>query len=127
MNDLKICGIIICCIVLTSIFKGIKNEYSLFIRIVITFGISILSLSIFSPIFDYIEKITKGTKIYEYLPSLIKILGIAIITELTSEICNDFGESGIASRISLFAQAEILVLTMPLIKELFSICQEIIN
>ena len=127
MSDLKLCGIIICCIVLTSIFKGIKSEYSLFIRIAITFGVSILSLTIFAPILEYIEEITKGTKIYEYLPALIKILGIAIITELTSDICNDFGESGIASRVSLFARAEILALTLPLIKELFSICQEVIN
>lgn len=123
MNDLKLCGVVLCCIVLTNVFKNIKSEYSLFIRIGITVFISILSLSVFVPVFEYVDEITKGTDIYIYLPSLIKILGIVIISEITTDICNDAGESSIASKVSLFARAEILLLTLPLIKELFKICQ----
>jgi stage III sporulation protein AD len=73
------------------------------------------------------DEITKGTQIHACLPPLIKILGIAIITELTSDICIDAGESSIASKVSLFAKTEILLLTLPLIKELFSVCQELIK
>ena len=127
MNDLKLCGIVLSCIVISSIFKGIKSEYSLFIRIAITVLISFLSLALFAPVLEYIDEITKCTKIYGYLPFLIKILGIAIITEITSDICIDAGESSIASKVSLFARAEILVLTLPLIKELFNICQGLIK
>lgn len=125
MNDLKFCGIIICCIVLTSVFKNLKSEYTLFIRIGITFLVSIISFSLFAPIFDYINEITKNTVIYQYLPSLIKILGIVIITEITIDICNDSGESGIGSKVSLFAKSEILLLTLPLVKELFNLCQNL--
>lgn len=127
MTDLKLCGIIICCVVLSTVFKNIKNEYSLFIRIAITISVSIISLVMFSPIFEYIDEITKNTKINVYLPTLIKILGIAIISELTIDICNDVGESSIASKVSLFAQTEILLLTLPLIKELFTICKSLLR
>ena len=127
MTDLKFCGIIICCIVLTSIFKNLKSEYTLFIRISITLIISVISFSLFVPILEYLNEITKNTVVYQYLPSLIKILGIVIITEITVDICNDSGESGIASKVSLFAKSEILLLTLPLIKELFKICQDISN
>lgn len=125
MNDLKFCGIIICCVVLTSIFKNLKSEYTLFIRIGIALITSVLSFSLFVPIFEYINEITKNTVIYQYLPSLIKILGIVIIAEITIDICNDSGESGIASKVSMVAKGEILLLTLPLIKELFNICQKI--
>ena len=127
MNDLKLCGIVLCCIVILSVFKGIKSEYSLFIRIGITLLVSVLSIALFTPILEYIDEITKGTKLYAYLPSLIKILGIAIIAELTTDICVDAGENSIASKVSLFARAEILILTLPLIKELFKICQGLIE
>ena len=127
MTDLKLCGIIICCVVLSTVFKNIKNEYSLFIRIAITISVSIISLVMFYPIFEYIDEITKDTKIYVYLPTLIKILGIAIISELTTGICNDVGESSIASKVSLFTQTEILLLTLPLIKELFTICKNLLK
>ncbi len=127
MNDIKLCGIVICCIVVVSIFKGIKNEYTLFLRIIITVLISSLSFVLFIPILEYIDEITKGTQIYAYLPTLIKILGIAIITEITADICIDAGENSIASKVSLFAKSEILLLTLPLIKELLGICQELIK
>lgn len=127
MNEIKLCGIVICCVVIVSIFKGIKNEYTLFLRILITIFISSLSFILFLPILEYMDEITKGTQIHTYLPPLIKILGIAIITELTSDICIDAGESSIASKVSLFAKSEILLLTLPLIKELFSVCQELIK
>ena len=127
MNDIKLCGIVICCIVVVSIFKGIKSEYTLFLRIIITILISSLSFVLFVPILEYIDEITKGTQIYAYLPTLMKILGIAIITELTVDICIDAGENSIASKVSLFAKSEILLLTLPLIKELLGICQELVN
>ena len=127
MNDIRLCGIVICCVVIVSIFKGIKTEYTLFLRIIITILISAFSFVLFIPILEYMNEITKGTQFHAYLPTLIKILGIAIITELTSDICIDAGENSIASKVSLFAKSEILLLTLPLIKELLGICQELIR
>jgi len=127
MNDFKLCGIVICGVILCSIFKQIKNEYSLFIRIVITSLITILSLTLFVPVLSYIDEITKNTAIHKYIPILIKISGIAIISEFTANICTDAGETGIATRVSMFAKAEILVLTLPLIKSLFDMCQGLLK
>ena len=127
MNEFKLCGIVICGIVLCSVFKSIKNEYSLFIRIGITTLVTILSLALFIPVLSYIDEITKNTKIHIYIPTLIKILGIAIISELTTDICIDANENGIATRVSLYAKAEILVLTLPLIKSLFEMCQGLLK
>ncbi len=127
MSDLKLCGIVLCGVVLCSVFKGIKNEYSLFIRIGITILVTILSLTLFLPVLSYIDEITKNTEIHRYIPTLIKILGIAIISELTTDICIDANENGIATRVSLFAKAEILVLTLPLIKSLFDMCQGLLK
>ena len=36
-------------------------------------------------------------------------------------------ENGIANKVSLFAKAEILVLTLPLIKSLFDMCQGLLK
>ena len=127
MNDFKLCGIVVCGVVLCSVFKGIKNEYSIFIRIGITALVTILSLALFIPILSYIDEITENTAIHKYIPTLIKILGIAMISELTTDICIDANENGIASKISLFAKAEILVLTLPLIKSLLDTCQGLLK
>ena len=127
MSEFKLCGIVLCGVVLCSVFKSIRNEYSIFVRICITVLVTIISLALFLPVLSYIDEITKNTEIHNYVPTLIKILGIAIISELTADICIDANENGIANKVSLFAKAEILVLTLPLIKSLFDMCQGLLK
>lgn len=127
MSELKLSGIVICGIILCSVFKSVKSEYSLFIRLGITALITSISLALFLPILTYIDEITMNTKIYSYMPTLIKILGIAIISEITTDICIDANENGIATKVSMIAKIEILVLTLPLIKTLFDMCQGLLK
>ena len=127
MSEFKLCGIVICGVVLCVVFKSIKSEYSLFIRLALTVLICMASFTLFIPILTYIEEISQNTYFHTYFPILIKILGIGIITELTSEICIDANEASIASKIGLFAKVEILVLTLPLLKSLLNMCNELLN
>ncbi len=121
------CGIVLCALVVCLIFKNMRSEYSLFIRIFITTFASISTLLIFYPIFSFIDNISKNTIVYNYLPILFKALGIAFAVQITADICNDAQESTLANRITLFGKAEILVLSLPLIKNLFSLCEGLIE
>lgn len=121
------CGIILCALIVCLIFKNLRSEYSLFIRIFITIFSSLASLSIFYPVFSFIDNISKNTVVYNYLPILMKSLGIAFAVQITADVCNDAQESSLANRIMLFGKAEILVLSLPLIKNLFSLCEGLIK
>lgn len=127
MSEIKICGFILCALVLSIFFKNIKAEYSLFIRIVAAIIISAVTLSTISPLLNYIEEISKNTPIYQYLPTLFKSLGISIIIHLTSDVCYDAGEAGLAEKVVLFGKAEILILSLPLIKELFNLAKGLLQ
>ena len=127
MNDIKLCGLILCALVICVIFKNIKNEYSLFVRLGITLVVSLASIGIMYPIFSYIDEIAKGTIIYSYIPTLIKALGITFAIQITSDACVDAGESSLSERISLFGRIEILLITLPLIKDLFSMTEELLK
>lgn len=126
MESVKICGIVICALCVCVVFKNIKNEYSLFIRLIITISVSLFSLAVISPLLKYITELSSGTSLSEYFPILIKALGIAMAIQITSDICKDAGENSLAERIAVFGRAEILILTIPIIKNLFSLCAEII-
>lgn len=125
MELIKVCGIVICAVSLCMIFRSIKTDYSLFIRILITIGISIISVSVLFPLLKIINDISKDTEIGRYIPILIKSLGIALTVQITSDICRDSGEGAIAERIELFGKAEILVLCIPLITDLLALCKDI--
>lgn len=126
MELIKVCGIILCVLCICVIFKNIKSEYSLFIRLLITVGTGIISLAVFFPILKFAEEIAMGTKISTYLPVLVKALGIAITVQITSDICKDSGEGAIAQRVEMLGKAEIIIISVPLIKNLLSICNELL-
>lgn len=127
MNEIKACGIILCALIVCVIFKKVKEEYSLFIRIVITACVFAVSISVLYPVFNYISEIGEGTTIQKYVPSLFKALGIAFTVQITSDVCKDAGENSLAERISFFGRAEILTISLPLIKNLFSLTQDILK
>ena len=126
MNELKMCGLVLCALIVCIVFKNLKSEFSLLIRISITVGFSIISLALIEPLFYFIYEISKSTAVYGYLPTLIKALGIALAVQITSDICKDAGEGALSERIELFGKAQILLLSIPLIKNLFKLCEAII-
>lgn len=127
MNEIKACGIVLCALIVCIVFKNIKSEYSLFIRLLITVSVFCISLSIFYPVLKYIEDISKGTAIYQFIPILFKALGIAFAVQITADICRDAQENSLAERICFFGKAEIIVISLPLIKNLFQLCETLIE
>lgn len=59
-----------------------------------------------------------------YGEPLLKGAGIAMLTEIGVEICRSMGESSTAGYVSLLGKAEILLMTLPLYKELLEIALE---
>ena len=127
MDELKACGIILCAMIVCVIFRNLRNEYSLFTRLIVTILVFASSLGILYPVLSYIEEIAKNTSIYEYIPTLFKALGVAFMVQSTADACIDAQETSLAERICFFGNAEILLLSLPLIKRLFQICADLIN
>ena len=125
MELIKICGMTLCAVSVCLIFRSLNNDYSLFIRILITVGMSIISISVMYPLVKIINELSKGTDIGKYMPTLIKSMGIAMTVQITSDICRDSGEGAIAQRVEMFGKAQILVLSIPMITELLALCKEI--
>lgn len=127
MNEIKMCGIVLCALVVCVVFKNIKTEYSLFVRITISCLVSVVSLLILQPILSFISEISKDTPVYQYIPTLIKALSVAFIVQITADVCNDAQESSLAEKISLFGKVEILIISLPLVKGIFELSKSLIN
>ncbi len=127
MSELKLCGIIFCALSLIVVFKGFKGEYSLFIRIAITIGVTVATLVIIQPVLSYVEGLTRNLAINKYIPYLLKALGIAFIVQITADCCNDAGEGTLAERVCLFGKVQIVVISLPLIEALLSLANSTIK
>lgn len=117
----KLCGVALIGLVATSVMKGLKNEMSGFISAVT--GLILLggSIAMLYPIISYMHEITTGTGFSVYIETVIKVLGIAVISESAADLCRDAGESAIASKTEFAAKIMIIYLALPVIKNLISL------
>lgn len=53
-----------------------------------------------------------------YIKLLLKVLGIAYLSEISANLCKDAGAATLASQIELFGKLSILVLCMPIMTSL---------
>lgn len=127
MNEIKACGIVLCALIICIIFKRIKEEYSLLVRVVIAIAVFAVSISMLYPVLTYISDIAENTQIKAYIPTLFKALGIAFTVQITADICKDANESSLAERIAFLGRAEILVISLPLVKNLFSLAEALME
>ncbi len=127
MNEIKMCGIILSALVICVVFKNLRQEYSIFVRLIISCLVTVVSLAILQPVLSFISEISQNTPVYLYIPTLIKALSIAFIVQITADACIDAQENSLAEKISLFGKAEILVISLPLIKNMFELCKNLIS
>lgn len=56
---------------------------------------------------------------------LLKAVGIALVGEVSYDVCATLGENGIGDKVLLLAKGELLYLALPLIKELIDLTKNI--
>ena len=125
MVILKPFFIIVIGVVLILTVRQYKPEYTVFI--VLAIGVIVFSLisTYAGDILDSLSRLFKYTNVNnDFIKILLKILGICIITQLTSDICRDAGESALATKSELIGKIIMLVSAMPIITSIADIVLE---
>lgn len=60
-----------------------------------------------------------------YGTRMIKSLGVGLAVKISSDVCRDCGEDTVASGIELAGKAEIILLCLPTVTELFTLVTEL--
>lgn len=119
MDILKIIGIGITALIIIIVIKQYKPEFAVYISIVAGIAILLLSLSQVSSVVNLLKDIASRASISgEFLGIILKITGIAILTEFAVSICQDSGESAIASKIDIGGKIMIITMSIPIISSL---------
>ena len=111
----------IACIGLMAVFlalklKSVQPEYALLTGIaacIVLFGFSVSKLEV---IFSGIDKIREYLSVNSaYIGIILKVIGIAYVSEFSANLCKDAGYGGIASQIEMFGKLSILVILTTLL------------
>ena len=124
---IKIVGIGLIALVIVIILKQYRPEYTIYVSIFAGVLILTLTMSKISGIINLLKSISDKTYINkQFLGILLKITGVAIITEFAVSICIDAGEKAIASKIEIGSKVIIIAMSIPIISNLLEIILKIL-
>ncbi|MGN1095643.1 MAG: SpoIIIAC/SpoIIIAD family protein [Eubacteriales bacterium] len=118
---IRICGVALIGLVAVSVMRGTKNELSGFISAATGLVLLGSAIGILYPIISYICDLTEGTDFSLYIETILKSLGVAVISESAADICRDSGEGAIASKVEFAAKALIIYMGLPVVKSLLTL------
>lgn len=119
MDIIKIIGVGLIALIIIIILKQYRPEFVIYVSIIAGVIILILIMDKVFAIIDLLTSLSNKTVINnEFLVLLIKITGIAFLTEFSVSICKDSGETAIANKIDIGGKVLIISMSIPIIASL---------
>lgn len=119
MDIIKIIGIGLISLIIIIIVRQYKPEFTLYISLLAGALILLFIMDKVGAIIELLTTLSSKTAINnEFLELLIKITGIAFLTEFAVSICRDTGESAIANKIDMGGKVIIVSMSIPIISSL---------
>lgn len=127
MEIIKIIGIALIALIIIIMLKQYRPEYAIFISLLTGVLILLLVMDRLTGIINLIQSIQDKSSINtQFIALLIKITGIAFLSEFAVSICKDSGEGAIASKIELGSKIIIISMSIPIISSLLEIILKIL-
>ena len=119
MDIVKIIGVGLIALIITVILKQYRPEFVIYVSLIAGALILLMVIDKIGSIIDLLTTLSNKTAINnEFLILLIKITGIAFLTEFAVSICKDSGEVAIANKVDLGGKILIISMSIPIISSL---------
>ena len=127
MDIVRICGVGLIGVIILIIIREYKPELTIYVSIIA--GAIILSL-VMDKLFSIVNLLTslnsKAGMNAPYLDIILKITGIAILSEFTVSVCKDLGEGAIATKVDFASKIIIICISIPIISALLELIIKIL-
>ncbi len=128
MEVFKIVGLGLSAAIISVFVKNWRAELSMQISlvaaVVIFFTILPYMKTVFSVFADISDRIGLDGS---YMKIVLKVIGIAYVTQLGAELCRDAGEGAIASKIEFGGKIMIVALSVPVMYSFLEVVETVIN
>ena len=119
MDIVKIIGAGLIALIIIIILKQYKPEFVIYVSLIAGVLIITMILGKISAIIELLSNLSSKTALNnQFLGLLIKITGIAFLTEFAVSICKDSGETAIANKMDMGGKVIIISMSIPIISGL---------
>lgn len=125
---LKITILSLMFVLLSILLKNYRPEYVFLLRIFAITAIIYFALEYFEKFINSFSSVFSSFNIdSSHISLLVKIVGIAIITDLISDILIDNGEIAMANTVTVLSKFIVLYLTFPVLNGILAFCLKFIE
>ncbi len=114
------CAVVFCVVIM--VVKNQEKQVGLVLSIacslILTLSVLDSAVSAFEKLSQVFEMAKIDTSLFE---SVLKIVGVAYISELAGSICEEAGTATLASKVRIFGKITVLLQTIPLIENFITI------
>ena len=127
MEVIRVVGIGLIALIIIILLKQYKPEFAIYISLLTGVLILLLVADELSGIVSLLQSFADKVSINStFLVLLIKITGIAFLSEFAVSICKDAGEAAIASKIEIGTKIIIISMSIPIISSLIEIILDVL-
>ena len=112
-----LCATAVGAIFLLTPLKELKNSYFIIAVTGLSLLLTVYSIKGVVPIFNYLKDFSES-ELSVYFKTLIKVLGISVICNITTDLANDMGMGGISGKIDFGAKVAIMLSALPILDKL---------
>ncbi len=122
-----IAGVLIA-IVLCQVLAKQGKDISVLLLIAVCCIVVSTAIAYLRPVVDFIRNLQSiGQLNTEMISVLFKAVGITLLTEITSMICSDMGNTSLGKSLQILSLAVILWLSLPLFEQLLALLDNILG
>ena len=123
---LKICGGALLLAVAILLVRSARGEV-LPLQWTATLLLFGATLTMLSPVIFWVGELCQAGGVSEMGSLLIRGLGVAVLTQLCSDLCRQGGEGMLASGVEMAGRAELLLLCLPQLKQLVAVAVQLLD
>ena len=127
MNPFVVCAfaVISCCAI--AVLRQLRPELA-------SIAVAVTGVLIFGyiaegllPFLKFIKGVAAQTGVESYFTLMLKSLAISFCCRMSADVCRDCGENSLASRVELAGKVGIVLISIPVVTQLFEIAKDMLG
>ena len=118
MTSLKLCMLALTGVAAAIVVRHWRGDWMPAVRTALFLMLTVGAISTAAPLVAFLSEWIGNDGLAPYVSTLLKALGIAVMTQCCAELCRECGEGSVGSGVELIGKIEILLLSLPLVNEI---------
>ena len=127
MEILQIAGLGVAAALLAMVVRGSRPEIASLIAMAAGVLVFFLAVSRLQAVVAVMEQlVNKAGLAQDYIKVLLKVVGVAYVSEFASQTCRDAGEDSLAAKVEMGGKVLVLAMASPVIVALVELVLEVV-